>query len=121
MLRHTCLSTLCLSLSLSAALVRMDVHTRAEVLDGRTFGTAGAYERLHGTAYFAIDPKSESNRNITDLEKAPRNAAGLVEFSADLYILRPRDPARGNGTLLFDLLIGVAKACSACLTEQPHR
>jgi hypothetical protein len=102
MLRHTCLSTLCLSLSLSAALVRIDVHTRGDVLDGRAFGKAGAYEGLNGTAHFAIDPKFDSNRNITDLEKAPRNAAGLVEFSADLYILRPRDPARGNGTVLFE-------------------
>src|SRR6185503_7445757 len=27
----------------------------------------------------------------------------LVEFSADLYMLKPVDPARGNGTILFEV------------------
>lgn len=102
MLRQICLGTLYLSLSLNAALVRIEVTERSDILGARTFGSAGAYERVRGIAHFAIDPKAEANRNITDIDRAPRNPAGLVEFSADLYLLKPRDPGRGNGTILFE-------------------
>jgi len=26
-----------------------------------------------------------------------------VEFSADVYVLKPRDPAKGNGTILLEV------------------
>ncbi len=62
------------------------------------------YERLRGKATFRLDPKLPANRHIRDLELAPRNAQGLVEFSADIEILKPRDPAHANGTLLLDVI-----------------
>ena len=37
------------------------------------------------------------------LDKAPRNAHGRVEYSADFYILKPVDIAKGNGALLYDV------------------
>jgi hypothetical protein len=40
---------------------------------------------------------------IQDLELAPRNAHGKVEYAMDVYILTPQDPARGNGTILYDV------------------
>src|SRR5205085_4172691 len=43
------------------------------------------------------------NRQIVDLDKAERNAQGEVEFSADFYVLRPKDPAKGNGALLLEI------------------
>jgi len=64
-----------------AEVVRIDVKSRADVLAGQAFGPAGPYERLAGTLRFAIDPRNPANRIITDLDKAPKNAAGLVEFS----------------------------------------
>ena len=54
--------------------------------------------------HFAVDPKDPRNQVIADLDKAPRNAAGRVEFSADLYILRPVDAAKSNGVALVDVL-----------------
>ena len=54
--------------------------------------------------YFAVDPNNPHNKIIADLDKAPRNAQGKVEFSADLFILRPKDAARGNGVALFDVV-----------------
>jgi hypothetical protein len=39
-----------------------------------------------------------------DLDKAPKSASGKVEMSADLAILRPKDSARANGTLLLDVV-----------------
>ena len=51
---------------------------------------------------FALDPTLPQNRGIVDLHLAPRNAQGLVEFSADFYLLKPVDPARGNGRLFYE-------------------
>jgi hypothetical protein len=87
----------------SAELVRIEVKSRADVLAGQAFGAAGPYEKLAGTLHFAVDPRKPANRIITDLDKAPRNTQGLVEFSSDFYLIRPRDPARGNGTLLYEV------------------
>ncbi len=87
-----------------AELVRVDIASRVPVLNGRTFGSVGAYEKLWGRAHFAVDPAHPRNQVIADIDLAPRNAAGKVEFSADLFILKPVDPARGNGVVFFDVV-----------------
>ena len=55
-----------------------------------------------GRARFAVDPDAPAQAGIVDVDKAPRNRDGLVEFAADLCILKPVDPARGNRRLFFD-------------------
>jgi hypothetical protein len=97
-----CALLLCFFVGANGALVRIEMKDRSEVLNGHSFGKSGAYERVRGKAYFAVDPKAAANRGIVDLDKAPRNSAGSVEFSADLYMLKPRDPARGNRTILYE-------------------
>lgn len=77
--------------------------TRVEIVRREPVAGAG-YEKLVGTAHFAVNPRTAANSVIADLDKAAVNAAGLVEFSADLYILRPTDPARANGVVLMDVL-----------------
>ena len=62
----------------------------------------GSYERLVGRIEFALDPAAPHNARIVDLEYAPRGADGRVHFSADLHVLQPTDPAKGNGVLLFE-------------------
>ena len=56
-----------------------------------------------GRIYFAVDPKNPVNQIIADIDKAPRNAAGKVEFSSDFELLKPKDPSRGNGTVLYEV------------------
>ncbi|HEX9161918.1 MAG TPA: alpha/beta hydrolase domain-containing protein [Thermoanaerobaculia bacterium] len=63
--------------------------TRVEVAE-RTDLSGGAYERITGKIHFAIDPASPHNRVIVDLDRAPRNERGEVEFTSDLYIVRPK-------------------------------
>src|SRR6185436_12188456 len=92
------------ALQSAAEVTRAEITSRADVQNGAEFGAAGAYELLSGRIYFAVDPKNARNRVIADLDKAPRNAAGLVEMSADLAILKPKDAARANGTLLLDVV-----------------
>src|SRR5688572_32070550 len=85
------------------AVTGLEVHTRATVLEGRAFGKAGAYEKIAGTIRFSADPDHPLHRQITDIGLAERNSAGRVEFSGDFYVLKPVDPAKGNGRLLFDV------------------
>jgi len=79
------------------------VARRAAYEDGRAFGGGGAYERLDGVVRFAVDPVAPENAVITDLRLAPRDAGGSVRFEADFCVLRPADPARGCGRLLFQV------------------
>ncbi len=103
MLRRIGVLLICLSALAPAALLRIEVSERSDVLDGKSFGPTGPYERIVGKAYFAVDPSLPANKIITDVDKAPRNEHGQVEFSADLYVLKPRDPARGNGAVLYEV------------------
>jgi hypothetical protein len=79
----------------------LEIERREPVLGGRAFGSAGPYETIAGTLRFAVDPTLPLHAEITDLDRAPRNAAGLVEGAADFYLLRP--VSGGNGALLLDV------------------
>ena len=85
-------------------MVRLEVTTRKPFADGQLFGTVGAYEQIDGVAHFAVDPGHGDNAVIADIALAPRNADGLVEFSADFRIIKPVDNDHGNGRLLLDVL-----------------
>ena len=71
---------------------------------GQSFGDVGPYTHLKGRAYFSVDPDHPSNRPITDIELAPRDSNGRVPFSADFEMLQPKQPNRGRGSLLFDVV-----------------
>ena len=86
------------------AITELEITRRTSFASGQSFGDVGAYELLEGAAHYAVDPDHARNQGITDLELAPRNAAGLVEFSADFAMLRPVDLARGNRRILFDVV-----------------
>ena len=87
----------------SAEVVRIDVASRSDLAGGMTFGPAGPYEKLSGKIYFAVDPALPANRIVADIDKAPRNAAGRVEFSADFFVIKPKRIERGNGAVLYEV------------------
>ncbi len=87
----------------AAEVVRIEVRTRADVAGGKPFGATGPYEKLAGRIYFEVDPALSPNKIITDIDKAPRNARGRVEFSSDFFLLKPKQVERGNGTLLYEV------------------
>ncbi len=68
-------------------------------LDGRSFGDIGTYERLRGIVRGAVDPEDRRNRDIVNLDRAPRNADGLVEYRATVEIYRPVDMSKWNGAI----------------------
>ncbi len=87
----------------TAEVTRVAITSRIVVANGQWFGTAGPYEKISGTVFFELDPAAPRNKAIADLDLAPRNARGRVEFSADLFILAPQDPGRASGSVLFEI------------------
>src|ERR1041385_7478 len=84
----------------AARVVRVEITSRADIENGKAFGNVGPYEKITGRVFFAADPANPHNRQIVDLDKAPRNTQGGVEFSADLYLLKPKDIIKGNQAVL---------------------
>ena len=62
---------------------------------------AHGYEKLTGHAFGEIDPRHPLNAIITDLELAPRNARGMVEYVSTFTIVRPVDMSKASGVLLY--------------------
>ena len=89
--------------TLHAAVKTVHVVQRGDVLEGRSFGRSGPYERIEARAWITLDPKLPANRAIRDLDLARTNDAGQVEFSTEVYIFKPRDPAHANGTVLVEV------------------
>src|SRR6516162_5538851 len=87
----------------AAEVVRVEVQSRSDLAGGRSFGTAGAYEKIAGKIFFAVDPSLPANRIVTDIARAPRNSAGKVEFSSDFYLIKPKNIAQGNGAVLYEV------------------
>ncbi len=86
-----------------ARVTRIEITRSEPFAAGQPFGNAGAYERIIGRFHGELDPAQPLNAVIVDLDKAPRNARGMVEYSSDFYILKPVDLAKGNGALLYDV------------------
>ena len=87
----------------SADVVRVEVDARHDVADGRAYGLAGSYEALRGMVHFEVDPANPANRVVTDIDLAPRNDRGMVEFRSNFFLLKPTDVTRGNGTVLYEV------------------
>ena len=131
LLLATALATSCALLGPAAAEVTgLEALKRSPAYEGRSFGSAGAYEKIEARVQFAVDPKSERARTVAGIDKAPVNAKGEVEFSTEMVILAPLDPAAGARTLFYEvpnrgrnlafpLLNAVTKAGPAFTVDDP--
>jgi len=99
LLQLGCASLVLITTNAQARVMRIEITKREPFAAGQTFGTVGAYEKVVGRFRGELDPKSPLNAGIVDLDNAPRNARGMVEYSADFYILKPIDVTKGNGAL----------------------
>jgi hypothetical protein len=95
-------STLFSSLSLQARVIRVDVSSRGDVLNGKTFGNSGAYERITGRIYFSVSVGNPHNQRIVDLKNAVNLKNGEVAFSSDFVAIRPKDARKGNGSMILE-------------------
>jgi len=85
----------------SARVTAITVTAAEPFAAGTKFGHAVAYERVKGVFRGELDPMDARNRVIVNLDKAPRNAAGNVEYEADFFMLRPADASRANGKVTY--------------------
>ncbi len=97
-----CLAALAAS-EAEARVTRIEIKRTEPAFEGKTFGKAGAYEKLVGRAYGEVDPKDPRNAVIVDLDKAPKNARGMVEYDTDIYILKPVSLANGNHRIWYEI------------------
>ena len=87
----------------AARLTEINIAAVEPFADGAAFDGSGAYERVRGTFKGELDPRDARNRVIVNLERAPRNAHGRVEYEADFFMLRPVEVARGNRKIIYDV------------------
>ncbi len=87
-----------------AEITKIVIDKREPFADGHEFGVTGAYEKLIGKAYGEVDPKKAHNKPIVNIDKAPKNARGRVEYSMDVFILKAVDMKRGNQTIFYDVV-----------------
>jgi len=86
------------------AVTGFEITLRRPLAGGVRFGEVGEYEEIKGRLRFALDPLHPANERITDLERAPRSADGLVEMTSDVLILAPAERSRANGGVVLDVV-----------------
>jgi hypothetical protein len=102
----------------------VEIKSRSSFVGGAVFGDAGAYERIDGVASGALDPAHPRNRGIALLDRAPRNADGMVAYRSDFVLLRPVDAAKGNARILYEVnnrgrIMLFANLCAGAMGNQP--
>jgi hypothetical protein len=93
----------CSGVTARANVARIEIKSRTDVVNGKVWGNVGPYETIIGKVYFTVDPKNPHNKIIPNIDKAPRDAQGLVEYSTDIYIIAPKDQSKGNGVAFFEV------------------
>lgn len=84
--------------------MRIEFTQVEEAFGGASFDDVGVYQKIVGRAFGCLDPAQPSNAGIALLDKAPRDRDGFVSYECDICLLTPMDPAKGRGTLLYDVL-----------------
>jgi hypothetical protein len=87
-----------------AEITKIVIEKREPFANGHEFGITGAYEKLIGRAHGEVDSKKPHNRAIVNIGRAPKNQRGRVEYSMDVFILKPVDMKRGNQTIYYDVV-----------------
>ncbi|HUR34532.1 MAG TPA: alpha/beta hydrolase domain-containing protein, partial [Vicinamibacterales bacterium] len=86
----------------AARITKIEITSRTIAFGGYAFDGVGQFERIVGIARGEINPADPRNAVITDIQLAPRNAAGRVEYAHNFYILKPLDPSKGNHKVMYE-------------------
>jgi hypothetical protein len=86
-----------------ARIIRLEILRTEPAFGGQAFGDSGPYEHVFARGHGEVDPADPANSSIQDLNLAPRNARGMVEYTTDVELLKPVDQARGNRMLFFEV------------------
>jgi hypothetical protein len=104
----------------AAKVIKFEI-TRVEspAFEGRSFGAVGTYDRIVARATIAVAADDPHNTIIADIDRAPRDAQGLVEAVTDVEILRPTVAANGNRRLFYEALNRGGKLGLALFNDNP--
>jgi hypothetical protein len=87
-----------------ARVTRIVVDTTVSpAFGGTSYGTTGQYETLAGRAFGELDPAHPANSIITDIQLAPRNANGMVGYTATFFVVKPIDMTKASGLMWHDV------------------
>jgi hypothetical protein len=86
-----------------ARITHIEITKSEPAFGGQSFGAAGAYEHLTGRVMGELDPADPANSEIQDINLAPRNERGMVEYVTNIELLKPADMAKGNRILFFEV------------------
>ena len=67
--------------TLQAHVVRVEITSRTDIDNGKPFGAAGAYEKITGRVYFAVDPA-----NLLGGLLADEHALQIQYFVRNLHV-----------------------------------
>ena len=93
------------ALPADARITRIEIdpaRSQSPTFGGFSWPKVGQYEKIVGIAYGEVNPHDRQNRDIVDIEFAPRNARGNVEYAFNFYILKPIDLKKGAGKMMYE-------------------
>jgi hypothetical protein len=93
------------ALALSLLLGTAAAHANIVKLEIVRVEPAGpTHERITGNAHGELDPADPKNAVIADIDLAPRNARGKVEYVTKFTLVRPTEMMRSSGVLLYTVV-----------------
>ncbi len=98
-----CLAALGPVRAAEARITHIEILKTEPAFGGKSFGEVGAYVHVVGRVTGELDPADPANAIIQDINLAPRNSRGMVEYTSDVELLKPADLARGNRVLFFEV------------------
>src|SRR4030095_5515747 len=87
-----------------ARVTRITISSTTSAFNGQTFGDVGSYEEIRGTANGELNPLDPRNAVIADIQQAPRNANGNVEYTATFSMLKPVDMSKASGVMVYEVV-----------------
>src|SRR6478672_4119177 len=99
-----CLAALLIAAPASAQVMTLEITSREPMNNGQAAGSAGPFELIRGRIHGELDPKDPHNAIIQDIDLAPRNARGRVEYVASFALARPIDRSKTSGVLIYQVV-----------------
>ena len=94
-------------------------RTESPTFDGMSFGQVGPYEKLVGRATGEVDPNYSKNALIVDINLAPRNSRGMVEYPMLFVHPAPGRPHARQPSIVLDVNNRGELMCLAQLNGAP--
>ena len=83
---------------------RLEITATYDAYGGASFGDVGPYQVIAGIVHGKLDPADPANAGIVDLSLAPLDASGMVDYSTDFVILRPKNVDNAKRVLFYDVV-----------------